>query len=353
MGESDETMETTTIVSSKAMGSREDAVALAVVGCGRLTETGYLPALADLPDVRLAALIDPDEVRRQTLAARACRDQGVVPSYPDLASAIEVSTTPGRLGPRIDGVILASPASAHVDDARIAAEAGLAVLVEKPPAPDLAGAKTIARLTPRPWVGFNRRFDPAVLALRERVAGHSGPVDMRAAIHYRRASWHAYGVDDDALEDLGPHLVDWVRWIGGRDIESVSTTRLTHDRAKVELTLSGEGGRATIAAAADRVHRERVRIRVDKGPKLSAARRGGLVAGVAGRFRRGSHPLVESLRAQTEAFAAVIRDRATPGSLGTADDGVAVMAVIDAARRSFATGSEVSLSELDAVGSTP
>ena len=42
----------------------------------------------------------------------------------------------------------------------VATAAGVPVLVEKPPAPDLAGAADLVPLSPTPWLGFQRRFRP-------------------------------------------------------------------------------------------------------------------------------------------------------------------------------------------------
>jgi predicted dehydrogenase len=64
------------------------------------------------------------------------------------------------------------------------------------------------------------------------------------------------------------------------------------------------------------------------------------VAAVLGRLRPGPHPLVASLAAELDDLARVARDGG-PAELGTAADGVAVMAVIDAARESAATGGSV------------
>ena len=131
-----------------------------------------------------------------------------------------------------------SPASAHVADAGRAGAAGVAVLVEKPPAPDAAGAAALAALDP-PWVGFNRRFDPGA------PRAHAVPTTDRSTSHleirYRRQSWGAHAVHDDALPDLGPHLVDWARWLTGSEVHEVIDAR-DAPRAGV-VTLAPRAGR--------------------------------------------------------------------------------------------------------------
>lgn len=299
-----------------------DPVALGLVGCGKLAEAGYLPALA-AAGVRLVAVADPDPDRRD-LAGRT------VAGFPNAAALLDEVAT------EVDGLILASPAATHVADAALAAEAGVVVLVEKPPAVDAAGAAALAAIDPSPWVAFNRRFDPGVRAVREQVPA-DGSVELNLAIRYRRRSWGAHSVHDDALLDLGPHLVDLALWLGGGRPVEVSCTRAAADRATLEL--ASPRGRSHLQAAADQPHRELIELRSDSGALLARRRAGGLPAAVLGRLlpRDRPHPLVVSLTAQVEAFAAAIRDD-DPGPLGTAADGHAVMQVLDAARESAERG---------------
>ncbi len=102
-------------------------------------------------------------------------------------------------------------------------------------------------------MGFNRRFDPGAAAVRAAVPA-DGDVELRLEIGYRRAGWGAYHVRDDALLDLGPHLIDWARWITGSEVTDVACAECTPDRAALDLTLGR--GRATLRAATDRPHAE-------------------------------------------------------------------------------------------------
>jgi predicted dehydrogenase len=79
------------------------------------------------------------------------------------------------------------------------------------------------------------------------------------------------------------------------------------------------------------------------GGRVARHRAGGPVALVTGRLaamRGRPHPLVASLSAQLRAFAAAVDGRPAP-DLATAADGLAVMAVLDAARRSAAAGHRI------------
>ncbi len=291
---------------------------IGLVGAGRLAEVGYLPALHAASGVRLAGLAEPDPARQARVAALA----GGVPAFPDAAALLA--------GMRLDGLVLATPVSAHLTDARIAAAAGVAVLVEKPPAANRHQAAELAALTPAPWIGFNRRFDPGIEALRAATpAGEE--VEVFLQLDYRRRSWGAHAVTDDALLDLGPHLIDLARWITRGEVTDVRQATVSPQRAGFDLALGP--ARARIRCATNRPYRERVEVRRQQGAVLGRHHDGGLLAAVRGRLATpsGPHPLIASLTAQLEAFARAARGGPEP-TLGSAADGLAVMATIDAVR---------------------
>ncbi len=302
-----------------------------LVGCGRLAEVGYLSALVRVPAFELVAVADVDPHRRRAVAALARRLPGnrSVTTHGDAASLLDAT--------EVDLLILATPAPTHLDDARAAAARAVPVLVEKPPAPDAAGAAALAGLAPAPWVGFNRRFDPGAARVREVATRASDPLDLRVEIHYRRQSWGALGVHDDALGDLGPHLADWARWLTGSEVVEVRSAALAPQRAQVELVL--ERGRAVLDAATDRPYRELIELRGGTGAS-ERHRLGGLVSGVLGRLQGGPHPLVQTLTEELRAVARAL-DGETDHRLGTAADGVAVMSVLDAARAAARSGAAV------------
>jgi myo-inositol 2-dehydrogenase / D-chiro-inositol 1-dehydrogenase len=300
-----------------------EALRIGLVGAGRLGEQGYVPALAAAAGVRLAAVAEPDPVRRGRVAAAA--------AVPGFGSADELVAAGG-----VDALVLATPAAAHLADARLAASVHkLPVLVEKPPAADLAGAVELVGLQPTPWVGFNRRFDDGVAQLRAAVPP-GAEVGVFLEISYRRGGWGAHTVRDDALTDLGPHLVDMARWLTRADVTEVRRAVVSSERAEFDLVLGA--ARARIRCATDRPHRERIEVRHRDGGLVGHLVRGGLVAAVRGRLGpRGPHPLVASLTAQLEAFARAVRGESEP-TLGTAADGVAVMAALAAVRAAASAG---------------
>ena len=209
--------------------------------------------------------------------------------------------------------------------------------MEKPPAPDLEGALELAAIEPPPWIGFNRRFARELRPLRESVPTGE-PFRLELRLHYRRGSWAPFEVDDDVLFDLGPHLIDLAGWLARAAVSEVRTRQLTTTRARFELRFAGNRGSANIDCATDRLHSEVVAVQGEAGRRIARVSTGGLTAAITGRLRPPSeHPLVASLAAELESFAAAARGERR-AELATARDGVAVMAAIEAARRSAANG---------------
>jgi predicted dehydrogenase len=292
---------------------------LGLVGCGRIAEHGWTQVAQLMPDVTLAAVADLNRERCQRVAPG-------IPAYEDAEQLVASA--------RVDAVVVATPAASHVADARAAAAAGLPTLVEKPPAATAAEAQALALLAPLPRIGFNRRFVPGVARLRA-IGRRGGSTQLKLRLDARRAAWRAYVADDDVLLDLGTHLVDLARWLTGRDIARVRALELGTSRATLELDLGGAGAR--VVCAHDRRYREQVELKHEgDGGRYRAP---GAARGLLRRVLHPSrpNPLVASLAAELEAFAAVARGEAAP-VLATATDGVAAMAAIDAARRSAASG---------------
>lgn len=296
------------------------ALRLGLVGCGRLAELGYVPAVRVARGVEIVAVADPDRSRRGVVAAKLG------------------ATGHARLGEllaatQLHGIIICPPADQHEEAVALAAQAGLTALVEKPPAPDAAGALRIAALDPPPWIAFNRRFDQGK-ALAGRVP--PGDLEIRMVLQYRRSGWRPVQRGDDAMLDLAPHLIDLALFLTGSQPLAVRATA-TRDRAG--LVLATARAKVEIECATDRQHRELVEIRRAQGGLVGRAASAGRLAGARQRLRPSAHPLVRSLALQLEAYARALRGE-DPGPLATAAEGAAVMRVMDAAQRSDDVGGD-------------
>ena len=301
---------------------------LGLVGCGRLAECGYAPAAARAKGIEIVAVADPDRSRRGLLAAK-------------LGASGHARTSELLASGPLDGVVICSTPEYHEESAALVAAAGLTALVEKPPAPDAAGALRMAALSPAPYTGFNRRFDQGT-ELADRVPA-IGDLELHLVLYYRRASWRPLQRGEDALLDLGPHLVDLALMLTGA-LPLAVRAHAARERAGIALATSR--GSVRIEVATDRPYHELVEVRDGAGRRIARATRGGHVRGVASRLTPGAHPLVRSLTAQLEAFGRALRGQDS-GLLGTAVEGAAVMCVLDAARRSDAIGGEATPVEAD------
>jgi predicted dehydrogenase len=307
-----------------------------VAGCGRIAERGYIPAALAAEGVTITGFADPDAERRGECAELWARSGGG--EAPAFASATELLATD-----QLDLLVVAAPAAHHLALAEGAAAAGVRSLVEKPPARDLAEAQRLAALDPQPLVAFNRRFLQGA-ELRDTIPAE-GWLELDLELRFRREAWSAHQADDEALLDAGLHLVDLACHLSGAAPIAVRDARIDPERASLELELAR--GRARIACATDRGHREVVAVRDRAGKLLARSSWGGLRTRV-GHLLGRPDPLVLSLQRQLEALkGGVPAYRGQMPMVAGAEEGARAMAVVDAAERSAQLGgAEVTVAPL-------
>jgi predicted dehydrogenase len=301
--------------------SEPEPLRVGLVGCGKFAQVGYAPAFRRARSVRLVAVADPNRDR--------CRV--VAPDAPGFDSA-------GALiaGSEAEAIVVATPVERHVEIAAEVADAGLTALVEKPPASSAEEATRLLELEPSPSIAFNRRFDGGLRDLRDRVP-QAGQVELQLVFD-RRGTWGSYSGDDPLLLDTGPHAVDLVRWLTGASVARLRARESRHG-ASIELELGEGRGTARVQIRTNRPYREVAEIR-SNGSLVGRHAVGGALQGVLARVGRAPEsPLVPSLTRQLDAFAASVRGQPSH-DVGTAADGVAVMAAVDAARASAANSGE-------------
>lgn len=318
---------------------------LGIAGCGRIAESGYIPAAQAAPGVEIVAFTDPDQERLDRCLSEWQRGGRTAEGFDGIASLLE--------GAPIDLLVVAAPTAAHLPLAEAAAAAGVRSLVEKPPAADLAAAQRLAALEPQPCIAFNRRFLQGI-ELGDPIPAQ-GWLELDLELSFRRAAWGAHEAHDEALLDAGVHLIDLACHLSSAGPVAVRRAEVDHERAQFELELSR--GRARIKCSTDRRYRELVEIR-DRGGKLLGRSVLGQVRGRLARLRGAPDPLVLSLGRQLEALRDAVADPAfvlsssippkgrTP--LATARDGAAAMGVVEAVRESAAMdGAEVTVAPFE------
>ncbi|WP_019203998.1 Gfo/Idh/MocA family oxidoreductase [Tsukamurella sp. 1534] len=183
---------------------------IALIGAGFMGGQ-HAANLAAHPDVDLVAVCDADPRRADAVAgrygARATTDAAEV-----VAAA------------RVDAVLVASPTDTHAAHLRRAADAGVAVLCEKPIDPSLDTAVDAARYAAarnaRVMIGFNRRFDRDHAELKAIVdGGEIGDVSLMQ-LTSRGPSvppLEYIAVSGGQMRDQAVHFFDLARWIAGAE----------------------------------------------------------------------------------------------------------------------------------------
>lgn len=130
--------------------------------------------------------------------------------------------------PSIEAVVIATPSPLHAELAIAAARAGKQIFTEKPLTFDLARAEDVRRARDEAGVilqvGFNRRFDPDIRELRDRVqAGEIGKVEVIEIVNRDPAlpSIDFMRTSGGLFFDFAIHDFDVARFVSGREIESV------------------------------------------------------------------------------------------------------------------------------------
>jgi predicted dehydrogenase len=178
---------------------------IAVLGAGDHSQRSHLPALVEFAwqhpgTVALAALCD----LRRDHAAMLAERYGFQRVYDDLDEMLALE--------HLNGCIAVTPVA---ETARLATrifQAGIPLLMEKPPGATLEEASQVVALAERSsvpvMVSMNRRFDPALRAglnwLGERSISY---VRVTMARHNRREA--------NFFTETAIHLIDTVRFIGG------------------------------------------------------------------------------------------------------------------------------------------
>lgn len=187
---------------------------IGVAGVGRVGAM-HAANLAALPEVDKVVLFDAAAGRAADVAARLRLGGAAVDRFDDL---LAVS----------DGVVIATPTSTHPELVRRCLRARVPVLCEKPVAGDLAELRDLVAAAEASGVpvlvGFQRRFDPAILELRDRIrAGLVGTVyQVRATGNDAQPPDLSYLPGSGGIfHDLLIHDLDAVPWLVGQQVVEV------------------------------------------------------------------------------------------------------------------------------------
>ena len=186
---------------------------IALIGAGRIGKI-HAANLAANPRLRLARVVDPFADAAAAVAGQ----------YDARVSTIEEALA----DPAISGVVVASSTDTHLSYSLAAAEAGKAIFCEKPLDQDLSHAREAAArfeaLGARLFLAFNRRFDPNFAALQARLAnGAVGALETLHIISHDPAPPPVdyVKVSGGIFKDMVIHDFDMARWLLGEEVTEV------------------------------------------------------------------------------------------------------------------------------------
>lgn len=273
--------------------------------------------------------------------------------------------------------VIASPSPFHIAAAQILTNAGTHLLVEKPIAASVDGVaqliKSSDELGTVLLTGYNLRFLPSLQKFRDLLNANTigKVISVRCEIGQYLPSWRPdadYRQGVSARRELGggallelSHEIDYLRWIFGEvdcvnarigrqsslDIDVEDTAHLILGFAPKE-----DGYRLIGSLNMDLVRHDTTRLCTAIGEN-GTLRWNGLTGSVE-KFERGAkewceifrhqHQRDESYQAEWRHFLDCIREQRAP--MITAEDGLRVLQIIDAARQASETGNQKQVAKI-------
>ncbi|MCY3809544.1 MAG: Gfo/Idh/MocA family oxidoreductase [Gemmatimonadetes bacterium] len=340
------------------MTGKGGKVRIGVFGTGAISQLMHLPMLSERPDVELAAVCDPDELKARSVAERF----GIPQVLADEAMVAARD---------IDGVVVAAPSFLHEVIAAQCLERGKDVLVERPLALSPGGARWLvdaAQDAGRSLVlGMAHRYQSDVMALRRAVAdgalGTIGAVRvtwLNCAKRRPRSGWRRRALESGGgvLIDIGVPALDLALWVlGYPGVERVSALTLGDEVDDVEedlhLHACAEGGVAISLSASWRFHgpddQHRIEVFGSRGTAVMAPLsihrdEGGRTVDATPRLPQpsgGESMFTSGYRRLLDRFVAIVAGRA---EAEPPTEQVALMRLVEAAYRSAQEGREVTVS---------
>ncbi|MBQ7566371.1 MAG: Gfo/Idh/MocA family oxidoreductase [Oscillospiraceae bacterium] len=197
-------------------------VRFGILGAGGIADRRTLPGMLLAGHAEITAVMELDSAVAESLRVK----YGAKRAYTDEAALCA--------DPEIDAVYIASPITCHARQARLAADNGKHILIEKPLAMTADEGAAIVAYCREKGVkmaaGLMMRFGAYVQAMKQAIAeGKIGDVvscfahftgwfpDMPG--NWRQSKATAGG---GALTDMGVHCVDLIRYVTGQEVRQVA-----------------------------------------------------------------------------------------------------------------------------------
>jgi myo-inositol 2-dehydrogenase / D-chiro-inositol 1-dehydrogenase len=342
---------------SLAAEEHEMPIRFALLGAGRIGKV-HAKAVTGNADAKLVAVADA-----VPQAAKAIADQ-----YGCAVRTVDAIEAAGD----IDAVVICTPTDTHADLIERFARAGKAIFCEKPIDLDVARVERCLRVVDQTgatlMVGFNRRFDPHFMAVRRAIDdGVVGTVEM-VTITSRDPGPPPYDYirrSGGIFRDMTIHDFDMARFLLGEEPESVTATASVlvdpkigelGDFDSVNVVLVTASGRQCVISNSRRAtygYDQRIEVLGSRGLVSAENQRPvSIEIANAGGFTRP--PLHDFFMTRyTEAYAneiAAFVEAVSRGGIArpSGHDGLAALALAEAALRSVAARRTIRLSEVTA-----
>jgi len=224
---------------------------VASIGCGNYGSSAIMPHLSGREDIELVEVVTQSGLS----AANAAKKHGFARMSTDTQGILSDES--------IEVVLILTRHSSHADLVCDALRAGKAVFVEKPLAIDEAQLARVADAViesgnDRLMVGFNRRFAPLLVSLKQLWGERIGPHVVQYRVNAGKVdpkSWYADAEGQGSrFVGEGGHFIDTVSWWMGTDPTEVTTARTPDDADNLIVTLrypDGSTGVVTYATGGD------------------------------------------------------------------------------------------------------
>ncbi|MDQ6678232.1 MAG: bi-domain-containing oxidoreductase [Acidobacteriota bacterium] len=183
-------------------------IQLAVAGAGGIARWAHLPALKKIPNVAVRAIYSSSGARGKTYALRY-KAKYCTTDYAEILK-----------DPELNLVLVVSRNQQHASQSVAALRAGKNVFVEKPMALTVEECRELAEAVKESGkaltVGFNRRFAPDYLRVKERVVRRVGPAVINCRVNSPGISgsyWMADPAAGGAILGEACHFVDLMYWL--------------------------------------------------------------------------------------------------------------------------------------------
>ncbi|HSK70474.1 MAG TPA: bi-domain-containing oxidoreductase [Pyrinomonadaceae bacterium] len=202
------------VVSSEPVN--KNVINFALVGAGNLAKWAHLPALKKIADANLHAVYSNSGARGKSYAMRF----GANYASSDLEEILNDKD--------IDAIIIASRHKEHAAQTIAALNAGKHVFLEKPMAITVEECRAIYRAVresgKRLMVGFNRRFAPYYVEMKQQIARRSSPIVVSTRMNSPgiENGWAADPSQGGVVLGEGCHFVDLMYWLTESEPAEVS-----------------------------------------------------------------------------------------------------------------------------------